>query len=288
MTRRVNVVDDEAQRQQTSAAKSFSKAAKHALKVKSRIAFDCEGVDLSRIGSLEIVSLCFEDPSLSDVTYLVDLGKKTGSSRFRTERVEVLKELFECKEVVKIIHDCRQDCDALFHLLGIEVYNVHDTSFYHIVVSGKAANASLNDTLVYYGVPTNPIRNTSVYSSNPAFWATRPMTPQMKKWASSDVDKLLVLANKQKAILVSRSRAQLQKAVNLSNSATTSLVRLKLERGLQCKIPMGAFIGKKGSNLKRVEQRTGTRITYRGSIKEWIVYYSEENSLAQVKRAMGY
>ena len=35
-----------------------------------RVAFDCEGVNLSRLGSLEIISICFEDMEV----YLVDLG----------------------------------------------------------------------------------------------------------------------------------------------------------------------------------------------------------------------
>ena len=34
-----------------------------------RVAFDCEGVNLSRLGSVELISICF-----SKDTYLVDVG----------------------------------------------------------------------------------------------------------------------------------------------------------------------------------------------------------------------
>jgi hypothetical protein len=40
--------------------------------------------------------------------------------------VEQLKDVFESSSVLKIIHDCRQDSDALFHLAGIRFTNVFD------------------------------------------------------------------------------------------------------------------------------------------------------------------
>jgi len=84
----------------------------------NRVAFDCEGVNLSRLGSVEIVSIC---SSASEV-YLIDFGNEKCP-----KIAKAVKELFECSTVTKIIHDCRMDCDALFHKHGIKVINVHDT-----------------------------------------------------------------------------------------------------------------------------------------------------------------
>jgi len=281
---KVFVVDDESQRQQKEAAKTFFAEVDKAIFRKTRVAFDCEGVDLSRVGSLEIVSLCFEDessPNSAKAVYLLDLGG-SGASDQREERVAALKKLFECKNVVKVIHDCRIDCDALYHKWGIDLQNAHDTSCYHSLISGTESN--LNDTLAYHGLSTNAARDNNVYKANPAFWATRPLTLRMKTWASRDVAKLLPLATKQISVL---SEAQKQKAATLSSNATRFLVDMNLERGLRCMVSIGLFIGRKGCNLKSLERRTGTRITNR-SQDEWLVYYQNRHSLLQVKQAMGY
>jgi hypothetical protein len=100
---------------------------------KKRIAFDCEGINLSRIGTGELVSLCFED---AGYVYLVDLSANSNRA-LRAKRVEALKTLFACDTVEKVIHDCRMDCDALFHIFGTEVINVHDTSCFLAVISGR-------------------------------------------------------------------------------------------------------------------------------------------------------
>ena len=41
--------------------------------------------------------------------------------------VELAKEVLEDGGVCKIVHDCKADSDALFHILGINLNNVHDT-----------------------------------------------------------------------------------------------------------------------------------------------------------------
>ena len=90
----VLVVDDEARREKTTAAKLFFAAVKLAIKAKAVVAVDCEGVGLSRIGTLEIVSLHFSNigsntEGAAIATYLVDLGK-TSDSGLRQERVDAL------------------------------------------------------------------------------------------------------------------------------------------------------------------------------------------------------
>eukprot|EP00979_Chaetoceros_neogracilis_P001934 scaffold349_cov267-Chaetoceros_neogracile.AAC.29 len=90
--------------------------------VPESVAFDCEGCELSRLGYIETVTICFS----SMQTFLVDLGEVPNP-----EVVQAVKDLLEDAKVIKIIHDCRIDFDALFLLHGIEPNNVHDKSCFH-------------------------------------------------------------------------------------------------------------------------------------------------------------
>lgn len=155
----------------------FSAAVEQALSLaNARVAFDCEGVDLCRCGSLELVSLCFEHSSSSSFglpgtgseVFLIDLGQQCNSV-LRRARVEALKKLFESQTVTKIIHDCKMDSDSLFHLFGITLHNVHDTSCFHTIITG-IEDSNLNDVLEHNGVPTNMVRDKNVYKNNPPFF----------------------------------------------------------------------------------------------------------------------
>ena len=139
----VCIVNDAAQSQMSSASQAFFLATEWAIANSSAVAFDCEGVNLSRVGSLELVSLCFEHDSSK--VYLVDTGGSCDIT-FRQLRLQALKRLFESKHVMKIIHDCRMDSDALWHHFGIKLERVHDTSCWHFAVSGRW-KAGLNETL---------------------------------------------------------------------------------------------------------------------------------------------
>jgi exonuclease 3'-5' domain-containing protein 1 len=146
------------------------------------------GVNLSRIGTIELISICFSTMEV----YLVDFSKSALSSGLNSI-LEYVKRLFESRNVVKIIHDCRMDSDALYHLHHITLVNVHDTSCFHAAITSQE-DKNLNDVLVYNHLSSNVHRDKSIYKTNPRFWATRPITTTMIEWATSDVDKLFQLA----------------------------------------------------------------------------------------------
>lgn len=239
----------------------------------TRVAFDCEGVNLSRIGSVEVVSICF---SPTDV-FLVDLG----GAEPCPEIVKAVKDLFESDKVTKIIHDCRMDCDALFHLHGIKVNNIHDTSCFHYVITSME-DKNLNDVLRFNGISTNAARDNSVYRVNPAFWATRPLTPQMVDWASADVDKLFDLASKQLDRISGTSKPR---AIAKSAEFACAARDMKIRTGLSVNSP-GLFIGRGGANLRSLQKRTGTIIYQERPKNSWFVFYSSEASLASGMRKM--
>jgi len=239
----------------------------------AKVAFDCEGVNLSRLGTVEIVSICF---STSQV-YLVDVGKDKCP-----KIVEAVKKLFECSTLTKIIHDCRMDCDALYHNHGIMVNNVHDTSAFHDFI-GYEKNQNLNNTLNYYGIRVNDERDKSVYKSNPNFWATRPLTKKMIDWASSDVDKLFQLAEKQ---LERISSVRKPSAVENSSNYARLTRDMDVKSGLVVRGNVGRFIGRGGANIRSLERQSGCLIYQDREKNTWFVFYPNVASLNIVKRRM--
>lgn len=65
----------------------------------ARVAFDCEGFNLGRFGSVEIVSLAFKSPGTSTDDVFLKIVGTSGSPSACAKRVAALKRLFECKRV---------------------------------------------------------------------------------------------------------------------------------------------------------------------------------------------
>ena len=304
----------------------------------SCVAFDCEGENLSRVGTVELVAICFEEPLRENFTFagdianllltgmrlsmimvggayggllgaaaaaivalnlqypaknlgtekttvfLVDLNVVKDTRNLR-ERVAILKRLLESPATVKVIHDCRMDSDALYHRHGIRLRNIHDTSCFHAIEKG-AADTSLNDVLLYHGLPQNNVRDNSVYKYNPRYWATRPLTKQMIEWSSSDVDKLLAVASKQ--TLTAKSRWKYKKAMGASRAFAAFARDMKLEREVVCLCHVGGFVGRQGANIRRLQNQTGTLMYREHARNKFMIYYRDKASLNEVKREMGH
>ena len=289
----VHVVDHVAQAAFADAATEFFRAVNHAVRRAEaagegtiRVAFDCEGVCLSRIGTIELVTLVFEDKddcSMQSKVFVVDMGK-AGPTNLRDQRIMALKHVFECQLIEKIIHDCKMDCDALYHHCGIDLFNVHDTVCFHKVISG-IPEKSVNDVLSYHGLPPNPTRDSTIYRSNPRFWAIRPLTASMIRWASADVDRLLKLATLQRSRLTAGG---LQQAKKDSADFAVKTKRMKVEKDIVLLVDTGRFIGRRGCNIRDLRNRTGTVIYKDDGTGTWFVFYDSPASLLAVKHAMGY
>lgn len=235
-----------------------------------RVAFDCEGVDLSRLGTVEIISICFP----SKEVFLVDFGQKPTCLKV----VNAVKTLME-SNVTKIIHDCRMDCDALYHIHGIRVNNVHDTSCFHEAIT-YMENKNLNDVLRFNGMRQNTIRDSNVYKLNPSFWATRPLNSKMIEWASSDVDKLFELADQQ---LRQISPVQKARAEAKSQLYSKLMLDMKVQSKLGVRNP-GLFVGRGGVNIRSTEKELGV-FCYQKS-DGWFVYYKTDAALDRLRRKM--
>jgi DNA polymerase I-like protein with 3'-5' exonuclease and polymerase domains len=252
-----------------------------------QVAFDCEGVNLSRIGTVELVAVCFGgggDTEANGQVFLVDLNRNSKISKLQA-RFKALKKLLECGTVQKVIHDAKMDCDALFHLHGIRVEGIHDTSCYHHVETGRE-DAPLNIVLGHNGIEVNENRDKSVYQRNPRFWETRPLTKAMIAWSSSDVDKLLTVAKRQSDTL--KASGSYDAALRKSAENATSVSDGELQHGIVCRVPVGRLIGPGGSNIRSLQRRTNTTIYQDREAQTWMVYHNTQTSLNAVKRAMGY
>jgi len=205
---------------------------------------DVEGVDLSREGIISIVQIATREHC-----FILDvLGKGVDDPL-----VVWLREVLEDGSVTKIIHDCRMDSDALHHNLNIRLSKVHDTSCWHFVITGRE-DQNLNNTLTQNGLQPNMVRQSDVYNTNHAFWATRPLTALMLEWAEGDLRALFQLQDKQlekvAAMPTSAQAAQELKA-NMASQDHCDFSRSASVASFHIRSNVGHFIGPGGSSIRR-------------------------------------
>ncbi|XP_068701589.1 uncharacterized protein [Montipora foliosa] len=111
----------------TAVIDSFGDAFEEAVKFVSKqrvIGIGCEGVNIGRYGKL-----CWLVVGCSKVIYLFDI-LVLGASCFD----EGLQDILESGDILKVIHDCRQVSDALFHQYRIRLINVFDTQVADVII----------------------------------------------------------------------------------------------------------------------------------------------------------
>ena len=97
----------------------------------SLIAVDCEGVSLSRKGALTIITVATED-----LVYIFDV-LKLGRVIFSSGLGEILADKFR----EKLMFDCRQDSDALWHQFHIKLAGVLDLQLLEVIYRRENASA---------------------------------------------------------------------------------------------------------------------------------------------------
>mmetsp|Transcript_7188 Transcript_7188/g.10686 ORF Transcript_7188/g.10686 Transcript_7188/m.10686 type:complete len:276 (-) Transcript_7188:249-1076(-) len=243
------------------------------------LALDCEGVDLGRTGEICIIQI-----STRDRCFLFDVHELTSNC---CEMIDVLKNILEDISIVKIIHDCRMDSDALYHLLGIRLVNVHDTQAWDYAIRG--VKVSLNNLLSNYDLPQNNERDSNVYVENLRFWATRPLTRKMITWASGDVENLFQIHDRQNCDASSSQRLE---ASSISEEYVNA-VRECLVASVQLhETQIGRFIGPKGKNIRALTEKVPEcHLKFRtlgkgGASNTVIVYAPNEKSMNKVRRLL--
>ncbi|XP_017891560.1 egalitarian protein homolog [Ceratina calcarata] len=152
------------------------------------ISFDCEGINLGVKGQLTLVQV----GTMSGQAYIFDLFTCPN-----LVQAGGIQKLLEHKDVIKVIHDCRNDSVNLYKQFKIMLNNVFDTQSAHAVLQFqetgkpvyKVKNVNLNTLCDHYGVPCNPLKEQlkNIYRNNQKYWCRRPLTRDMLIYASSDV-----------------------------------------------------------------------------------------------------
>jgi hypothetical protein len=193
-----------------------------------------------------------------------------------------LRTVLEDSNIVKVIHDCKQDGDALFHHLDIRLVNIHDTQCWDKAINNCERN--LNRTLQAHGLGENTVRNCSVYDTNREFWALRPLTAEMIEWASGDVQGLFALYDQQIQLATPEQAAQ---ATQCSVAAATEIPAMCAQKVFLNPSKMGLFIGKGGQNLQRLKERNPGIHTRTGHLPGEVIFYAKnQKALNDVIKAV--
>nr|XP_017003060.2 LOW QUALITY PROTEIN: uncharacterized protein LOC108061419 [Drosophila takahashii] len=152
------------------------------------VSLDCEGINLGLKGEITLIEIGTTrgEAFLFDVQSCPAMVSDGG-----------LKTVLEHDQVIKVIHDCRNDAANLYLQFGILLRNVFDTQAAHAILqyqeSGKqvykAKYISLNSLCEQYNAPCNPIKDQlkQIYRRDQKFWAKRPLTREMMLYAAGDV-----------------------------------------------------------------------------------------------------
>ncbi|XP_077298358.1 egl_like_exo domain-containing protein [Arctopsyche grandis] len=156
------------------------------------ISFDCEGINLGLKGQITL----FQIATVNNEAFVFDL--------ITSPHMVVdggLKTLLESEQVIKVIHDCRNDSVNLYNQFGVMLKGVFDTQAAHAVLLQqmqnvpvyKVKNVSLNALCEIYNAPVNPMKEQlkNVYRKDQRYWARRPLTKEMLIYAASDVLSLI-------------------------------------------------------------------------------------------------
>jgi exonuclease 3'-5' domain-containing protein 1 len=161
---------------------------------------DLEGNNLSRKGTLSLVTILVEPRHtvhLVDVTGLGERAFQVADSDGRT-----LKSILESQEIVKVFFDIRNDSDALFGLFGIRVGGIEDVqlmelasrSFPKRFINGLAKCIERDSTLPYAEKrewKASKERGHKLFDPNLgggyAVFDERPLSAEINKYCVQDV-----------------------------------------------------------------------------------------------------
>ena len=270
---------------------------------KALLAFDAEGVNLSRIGAATLLAIGVQNEDNVHV-YLFDLLHLVGSDFYHSE-IQILKAILENRTIIKIVHDCRQDSDALYKFLNITLSGVFDTSIYDMEIRNmkaetKVNRSNLNKTLQTYNCQENEVRNkpADFYDLNPQYWALRSLAPlsevsldalsekvlseEQIAWASGDISSLFDLRS---AILQKIRLDQLDSIQMLSEQAASEFRDSRFDAivVITDRDAMGRVIGKYGNTIRQIILSTGATSIERTRLGGFLILAKTNEILKNAK-----
>ena len=262
---------------------------------KALLACDAEGVNLSRVGAATLLAIGVQNEDNVHV-YLFDLLHLVGSDFYHSE-IQILKAILENRTIIKIVHDCRQDSDALYKFLNITLSGVFDTSIYDMEIRNmeaetKVNRSNLNKTLQTYNCQENEVRNkpADFYDLNPQYWALRSLdalgenvlSEEQIAWASGDISSLFELRS---AILRKTPSDQLDSIQILSEQAACEFRDSRFDAIVVVtdRDAMGRVIGKYGNTICQIILSTGATSIERTRLGGFLVLAKTNEILKNAK-----
>lgn len=225
------------------------------------VGFDCEGINLGVKGQLTLMQVA----TMTGYSYIFDLISCPPMID------NGLRQLLESPQVIKIIHDCRNDSVTLHRQFNITLQSVFDTQAAHAVLTFqetgrpvyKAKSVALNALCEYYNAPINPIKEQlkNIYRRDQKYWSRRPLTREMILYASADV---LSLINEKlycpmvKAILPENRSLMVELCEEQVSFLETLVMTVKIFVGFFLQIFM--HINPDAVKLKKRQRKTETEV----------------------------
>ena len=192
----------------------------------SRIGVSMEGDNLGRNGKSSLMVI-----SSNEEVFMFDL-LRMGVNAFKWGLYSVLGD----ESIVKVVYDCRQLSDTLYHQYDLELSNIFDTLAGHAVfsnwVSKEDANRSVRslDLILrcYMGIPDEHLSSSKCsgrgLQTETSIWTKRPLPEHMLMDAAKNSMYLLSLASiLERAIQLPMERAM--EAFMISNSFNDHVAR---------------------------------------------------------------
>ena len=163
------------------------------------IAYDCEGVRLSRTGKITLLQI-----AIPKKIFLIDVMTIGGKEVFIDGG---LKDIIESEEILKLAYDVRMDSDALFHQHDVVLKNVLDLQLLDIAIRRAAGGIvehlpSLSKTVSRRLTNAEILvcedlkkRVKNMYTSviDGDLWARRPLIDDARRYAALDAWVLMKL-----------------------------------------------------------------------------------------------
>jgi exonuclease 3'-5' domain-containing protein 1 len=169
------------------------------LKQSKVIAYDCEGVRLSRTGKITLLQI-----AVPKKIFLIDVMTAGGKEVFIDGG---LKDVIQSEEILKLAYDVRMDSDALFHQHDVLIKNVLDLQLLDIAIRRASGNMvehlpSLSKTVSRRLTNAEVLvcedlkkRVKNMYTSieDGDLWARRPLSDDARRYAALDAWVLMKL-----------------------------------------------------------------------------------------------
>lgn len=227
----------------------------------STLAFDVGGVNLSRMGIPTYCTVGINTARLLRVSVFL-FYFNDDATRYQRRLMSTLRGFLEDPNVIKIIHDCRQDSDTLYEFFLIQIRNVFDTSVYNLEIDMATKRDNLNDTLAAYGLPPNPARHKKFYKHQPLSSPPRPLTEEHIRSAAQDIRYLFLLQQK----MTDRMRDMSEQQKVMIQSASMAAISEYREKRYTAFIKLRGtdwhdFMGPGGSFLSLIEEHSDVSVS---------------------------